>query len=100
MQVLDMSHMRYRAELLAPLQGLAGLRELTLRPVGTSAEGLGAVCQLTGLRRLDIYDPRGYNELLLLRLTQLRQLTALHFSGTVDMAHVDLKLSCQVSNRR
>jgi hypothetical protein len=60
LQLLDLRDMQYSAEQLAPLAELSGLHELQLHPAGgslSSREGLEVVCQLTGLRRLTLWDP-------------------------------------------
>ena len=60
LQLLDMRDMRYSAEQLSPLAELSGLHELQLHPAGgslSSPEGLEVVRQLTGLRRLTLWDP-------------------------------------------
>lgn len=92
-------------ELLAPLQGLSGLQELLwaadseLDP--TAAEGLAALCQLTGIRALDVrmYVPKTAEERLLLQLTQLKQLTKLTYRGPFNggwgqLVHLIAEVSC------
>ena len=96
MRSLDIWGLQYSAELLAPLTGLAGLRHLHVCPAGDSAEGLEVVCQLTGLRQLEMRDP-SEGEGLLLQLTHLRQLTHLDYDGHVDGVKVEVALTCQVS---
>jgi hypothetical protein len=76
---LDMPHMHYSTELLAPLKRLSGLRTLLLEAVA-STHGLEVVGQLTGLQNLhlkDLHSAQG----VLLPLTQLRQLTNLSYTG-------------------
>jgi hypothetical protein len=99
MQVLHLSNFWSNAELLAALQGLSSLTMLVLSPVGCPAQGLEVACQLTGPKRLDVCDKLGYNNMLVLQLTQLRQLTALKFTGYLDMKSVTLQFSHQVSYR-
>jgi hypothetical protein len=80
LQSLDMRCLQCPLEQLAPLQGLSELRKLRLATVVALTEAeLQAVCQLTGLRELELNtaDTPG----MLLQLTQLRQLTSLHYYG-------------------
>jgi hypothetical protein len=85
-----MQGLQYSSELLAPLTGLKGLTQLNVEPVDTSAEGLGVVCQLTGLRRLHMRVPSDLSLVAceageqLLQLTQLRKLTHLDYAGLMD----------------
>ena len=83
LQSLNMLRFRYSALLLAPLTGLRGLQDLRLgqAPYGSS-EGLEVVCQLTGLRRLELSDPS--EDGLLLQLTQLKGLTHLEYFRVGD----------------
>jgi hypothetical protein len=83
----------FSAGRLAPLTGLTALQTLHLgnrfvngRSFGSEGplQGLEVVCQLTGLRELEIRTPRNKEELLLLRLTGLQQLTRLTYAGAVD----------------
>jgi hypothetical protein len=83
LQSLYMQGLLYSSQLLADLPKLSGLQQLTLWPCNRSSEGLEVVCQLTGLRELHVTDPTTA-EGLLLQLTQLKQLTRLHFRGTVS----------------
>ena len=105
LQCLDMRWLRMSTELLAPLQGLSGLQELLwaadseLDP--TAAEGLAALCQLTGIRALDVrmYVPKTAEERLLLQLTQLKQLTKLTYRGPFNggwgqLVHLIAEVSC------
>jgi hypothetical protein len=73
-----MYDLQHSADPLATLQGLSGLHNLTLSP-SCAAEGFEGVCQLTGLRRLNLYENCRPTVGLLLRLTQLRQLTHLTY---------------------
>jgi hypothetical protein len=78
LQTLDIEYLQYSSELLAPLTGLSSLQHLSVAPCDESTEGLEVVCQLTGLRQLEITDPSEAKGLLL-QLTQLRQLTSLTY---------------------
>ena len=87
LQSLDMRCLKCPLEQLTALQGLSELRKLCLATVValTKAE-LQAVCQLTGLRLLELntlYCQRLAADTpgMLLQLTQLRQLTSLHYYG-------------------
>jgi hypothetical protein len=79
------------AELLAPLQQLSGLQTLHLSPaVWTPAAMPGlspALCQLTGLRELRLWQNSNAEEGLLLHLTQLRHLTSLEYVGRLNGVH-------------
>jgi hypothetical protein len=85
LRVLDMGHLQYSAELLAPLQGLEGLQKVRLCVEDSTGEdspagsGLEVVGQLTQLRDLDVIAPN--TEELLLQLTQLQHLTNFHCYG-------------------
>jgi hypothetical protein len=83
----------FSAGRLAPLTSLIALHALHLgnrfingRAFGSEGalQGLEVVCQLTGLRELEIRTPRNKEEVLLLRLTGLQQLTRLTYAGGVD----------------
>jgi hypothetical protein len=79
---LDMRRLQYRTELLAPLTELSGLRTLLVAADDQEADtGLPAVCQLTGLRELYVWESSSAKHGLLLQLTQLQQLTALTHIG-------------------
>jgi hypothetical protein len=80
LQTLWIPCLQYGAGLLAVLTGLSGLQDLCLRPDNRRFEGLGEVCQLTGLTALQLSDPSGVDSRLLWQLTQLRQLKRLKFS--------------------
>jgi hypothetical protein len=93
-----MKDLQYSAGMLAPLTGLGGLKELNLDPMGGSTEGLNEVCQLTQLKQLWLW---GHSEEgLLLRLTQLRQLTKLECSKTVDGEQVYCKMGPRGEQQR
>jgi hypothetical protein len=97
LQTLWMKDLQYSAGLLAPLAGLSGLHELNLDPWGGTTEGLDEVCMLTQLKQLWLW---GHSEEgLLLQLTQLRQLTKLECSKTVDGEQVYCKWVQEVSSR-
>jgi hypothetical protein len=103
LQCLDMKWLGMSTELLAPLQGLSGMQELLLAAESeldpTAAEGLAALCQLTGLRALDLrmFVPETAEERLLLQLTQLKQLTELTYRGPLNAKGQLVKLSAEVS---
>jgi hypothetical protein len=92
LQTLDIEHLQYRSELLAPLTGLSSLQQLSLAPWDESTEGLKVLRQLTGLRQLKVMDP-SEAEGLLLQLTQLQELTSLTYRGA-QQSH---QLRCEVS---
>ena len=91
------------AELLSPLTGLTGLR---VDGSHSTAEDVQAVCLLTGLQKLHLMflypkcqgraPTGGPHEGMLLRLTQLRQLTELHFGGPHDGDRMVLDLFFKV----
>jgi hypothetical protein len=80
---LNLQHLQYSSELLAPLTGLSSLQELSLCPKNSLAAGLRVVCKLTGLRRLELEVPVEAGEQLL-QLTKLQQLTHLEYTGFID----------------
>ena len=76
-----MQQLTKTAQLLPHLQELSSLQTLLLQldaSASSAAEGLQAVCQLTGLRQLHLAAPKAL-ETQLLPLTQLRQLTTLYW---------------------
>jgi hypothetical protein len=75
---LLMPGLRYSVAQLSALTGLSSLQGLHVEAFGIPPEGLEEVCQLTGLRKLQLGDPSG-DEGLLLRLSQLQQLTHLEY---------------------
>jgi hypothetical protein len=81
LQSLDLMSVRCGAKLLAPLQGLSGLTELSIDPFSSAEEDcLNSVCQLTGLKKLYVgYSSMASKEGLLLHLSQLQQLTSLSY---------------------
>ena len=84
LQYLDLQGLRKSAgkAVLAPLQGLSGLRTLLINPAhGSGGEGLVEVCKMTGLQELSIECCRGFPEGMLQQLTQLQQLTSLNCRG-------------------
>jgi hypothetical protein len=86
---------RCTAELLNALQGLSGLHTLA---VSATAETLTAVCQLTGLRDLDVALDGSAAEDLMLQLTQLRQLTSLRYDVPIKGGYGGfVELTSQVS---
>ena len=97
-RVLHMQELECSAELLTPLTGLIGLRELSWGSDRRASAGLEVVCQLTGLERLSLRvygEPGG----LLLQLTQLQLLTHLKYQLFVSEwpYHKDrMQLECRV----
>ena len=92
LQSLNMKGLQYATEVLAPLSGLTDLQELCLNHASRVSEPptpnmFEVVYQLTGLRRLDLRNDDG-NERLLLRLTQLKQLTELEYCGVNPGVHI------------
>jgi hypothetical protein len=84
LQSLHMEDLQYNAERLAPLSGLSLLHTLHLATDDpTAAEGMETVCQLIGLRELQLHVPCAV-EGLPLQLTQLQQLTSLAYKGVPD----------------
>ena len=80
-----MQHCRFSTGLLIALQGLTGLVRLKVghhEHNEESRQSLKAVCQLTGLRELGVFCPN--EEGLLLRLTELKQLTRLEYEGITN----------------
>lgn len=74
--------MPYSAGQLTALLGLSALHTLRLSAdecMGT--DGLNGLCQLTGLRKLQVSAPYDAPEEWLLQLTQFKQLTSLTYSG-------------------
>jgi hypothetical protein len=96
LQSLDMRGLQLREELLTALQGLSGLHTLHLEAPEGSTVGLEGVCQLTGLRKLEVVEP-GDKTGLLLQLTQLQLLTCLchgyHSSEDVSISNSYIKVS-------
>jgi hypothetical protein len=82
LQSLEME-MAFGAESLAALTGLSSLLKLDMWVDYPPSEGLKVVCQLTGLRELHLAFSSTADGFLL-QLTQLRQLTRLHYSGVVE----------------
>ena len=76
LQSLHMQGLGRKAQVLSPLSGLSGLSELSLCPAAgmRSAQGLGEVCQLTGLQRLTLWTDSEASDVFR-QLTQLKQLT-------------------------
>jgi hypothetical protein len=70
---------RHTAALLGPLSGLSRLQKLQWEDSDCTKEGLGALCQLTGLKSLTAVIPSTLqDERLMLQLTKLKQLTTLN----------------------
>ena len=77
---LYMANVPFNAAVLAPLTGLCGLKELNVDNCEATVEGMGALCQLTGLRYLVVVAPAALEQVgLLLQLTKLKQLTTLAY---------------------
>jgi hypothetical protein len=73
-----MLYLQGSAEVLAPLTGLTGLRDLSLGSTCAASTGLEVVCQLTGLERLRLADHAGpATRGMVLQLSQLQRLTHL-----------------------
>jgi hypothetical protein len=82
LQHYNMQFLHHNVELLSSLSRLSRLHTLRLFVDNADAtEDLGAVCQLTGLRQLDLASPGMEEGLPLLQLTQLKQLTRLEYDG-------------------
>jgi hypothetical protein len=82
LQELEMLWLLCNAEQLTPLSRLSGLTRLSLNlPDGPGLDSATqSVCQLTGLRALDVKMPRTAEAArLLLQVTQLQQLTSLQY---------------------
>jgi hypothetical protein len=95
LQSLLMQDLKNSAKMLPALHGLSGLHTLGLSAV-QAHERLDGVYQLTGLRELVVRAP-DVAQGVLLQLTQLKQLTALTYSGPLDASLVTINLACQVS---
>ena len=98
LQSLRAAGLRHNRALLAPLAGLSGLTQLELFPEEETVEGLEVVCQLTGLRDLELllrHGPEG----LLLQLSGLRQLTRLDYWGRLNGKQERLKMEHKVGIR-
>jgi hypothetical protein len=81
--------------MLASLQGLSALNTLSFNSDST-AEGVEVVGRLTGLQKLTMrmrYVTPAAQEVLLLQLTQLKQLTELTIEGSEGL----LRMTVQVS---
>jgi hypothetical protein len=92
LQSLDVRGVCHSVELLGPLQGLSGLHTLRCKVARLRADKeFEAVCQLTGLRELDVSVPRMAGKLL--QLTQLSKLTALNLAEGRGAQEV---IRCQV----
>jgi hypothetical protein len=95
LQSLCMLGLQCSTEVMAALQGLSGLKGLSLTPAGPiSGDGLQAVCQLTGLAHL-LLDRCDTEDLL--PLTQLHQLDALMWTGHLRGQHSHICLWGNVS---
>ena len=83
LQSLKIGSLQGSAELLAASEGLSGLRTLHCNFKDATTEKVQAVCQLTGLRELEV-EGSGLmeEEGLLMQLTQLQQLTRLSYRDT------------------
>jgi hypothetical protein len=84
LQTLDLGGLQgLNAARLAPLQGLSGLQTLRIVGWGLTSDGWQAVCQLAGLRELDLCYCRATREQLL-QSTQLQQLTRFVYRRFVE----------------
>ena len=81
LQDLEMQRLQYSAEQLPALQGLNRLLRLSLHV--DDAAAFTNLCQLTGLRGLNVTASDETDELLF-QLTQLQQLTGLFFNKQLD----------------
>jgi hypothetical protein len=104
LQSLNLQHLQRSGQVLGPLQGLSGLHTLLLAAPCLEWEALlvadgrefDAVCQLTGLRELELTAPDALQEELLMKLTQLQHLTRLTYTGRVDgitVVHIFVSMS-------
>lgn len=82
LQRLDVSGLAYSAGVFSPLQALSGLQTLTVS-FGDALEAVREVCELTGLRELDLHAAQADDQQLL-QTTQLKQLTRLHYYGPLN----------------
>jgi hypothetical protein len=99
LQCLDIRHLQYGTELLVALRKLSSFQILYLTAEnGPDLEGLEVVCQLTGLRQLEL-DAGSLSEGLLLQLTQLTCLTRLKHTGIVNGVAATVHLDNEVSSR-
>jgi hypothetical protein len=76
-----MQGLYYGCGLLPALKELTGLHTLMLKDVRGSSENLMLLSQQTGLRELKVLNQVMGGNRLLLQLTQLQQLTSLHYQG-------------------
>jgi hypothetical protein len=84
-----------RSELLASLHELSALHTLHLTAeVGSAAATLQMVCQLTGLRELDVNSHEAVTEGVL-QLSKLKQLTSLYYYEP-GMGLKSVSLTCEV----
>jgi hypothetical protein len=98
LQSLGVVGLHFGQDLLAAMQGLRELHTLSLiADATTAADRLHGLCQLTGLRDLDLSTPTNAQEELLLQLTQLRQLTALRYTGAYEDDRESLYFAAKVS---
>jgi hypothetical protein len=98
LQSLQLGSLGRSAELLAQLQGLSRLQALHCNWEGATSEVVQAVCQLTGLKVLQVWGhARMKDEGTLLQLTQLKQLTMLHYELTTGFFDDGIHLSGEVN---
>ena len=85
LQSLNVRGVACSSEWWEALLGLNKLSSLSVQPPPGSKDGwiraVGCVCGLTGLRRLELWEPYESSMGLPLPLTELQQLTHLYFSG-------------------
>jgi hypothetical protein len=105
LQSLDMRAVQCNAELLAALQGLSELHTLGLTLAdSTAVADVQRVCQLTGLRELNLQAALGNcwdrdTEGWLMQVTQLKQLTTLTYEGPIFGTFKRATFSSEVSLR-
>jgi hypothetical protein len=82
LQSLTILGLERSRELFASLQGLSDIHTLHVEPSRLNSEGFQGVVHLTGLRKLKWVNPTLHiADDSLLQLTQLQQLTSLHYNG-------------------
>ena len=94
LQSLNMSDLKDSTGLLVALHGLSGLHTLRAGYHAYTGEGCQAVCQLTGLKELNLVcSSAPVYEGVLRQLTQLKHLTVLDISSWGE----HIRLTCGVS---
>jgi hypothetical protein len=104
LQSLYIRGLQYSAERLALLQGLSTLHTLYLNSSEPVDKTLAAVGQLTGLHELYVDHPCRAAGVWMLPLTQLKQLTELHYTRIRTICDADnvgvVTLTSEVSGHR